>query len=210
MNPRQTVFIVDDEAPVRKALRLMLQTAGYQVEAYGSAEEFLGAYDPSRPGCLILDVRMPGMDGMELLRHLIEHRHRIPVIMLTAHGDIPMTVDAIHTGALDFLEKPVDPEVLRQKLAAALVKNTEQRLEQEELDEILQRLGELTRREREVLDLLVDGKPVRTVARALGTAQSTVRNQRASILKKMRADTVADLMKMMAVVHRNNGSSTGS
>jgi FixJ family two-component response regulator len=92
----------------------------------------------------------------------------------------------------------------------ALAQDTEQRLEQEELDEILQRLGELTRREREVLDLLVDGKPVRTVARALGTAHSTVRNQRASILKKMRADTVADLMKMMAVVHRNVGSSNGS
>lgn len=210
MNLRQTVFVVDDDVSVREAIRDNLQASGYEVEAYGSAKEFLQAYDPSRPGCLILDVRMPEMDGMDLLHHLAEYRPRIPIIMLSAHGDIPTAVDAIQKGALDFLEKPYDPSVLRQKLAAALVRDAEQRRKQEEIDEIQQRYRQLTPREREVLDWLVDGKLPRTIAKILGTALSTVGNQRASILKKMKADSVVHLKDMMALLDPNNGSSTES
>jgi len=197
MTDRQTVFVVDDEASVRKALRLMLEAAGHNVLTFCSAEEFLDAYDASESGCLLLDVMMPGMDGMELLRRLANPRLAIPVIMLTGHGDIPMAVNAIQIGAVGFLEKPANPVVLREKVAEALSKNAGERREQEEREEILHLYNGLTPRERQVTKLLVDGKPPKMIAKALGTAYSTVRNQRASILKKMRADNVPDLAKMI-------------
>jgi FixJ family two-component response regulator len=175
----------------------MLEAAGHHVATFGTAEEFLHAYDPLDSGCLLLDVMMPGMDGMELLRRLNHRRPAIPVIMLTGHGDIPMAVDAIQIGAFGFLEKPANPKALREKVAAALAKEAEQRCEREERDEILARFNQLTARERQVARLLIDGKRPKSIATALGTAHSTVRNQQASILKKMRADNVPDLAKMI-------------
>lgn len=197
MSSTQTVFVVDDEAVVRKALKLMLELAGYRVQPFSSAQEFLDNYEPSMPGCLILDVRMPGMDGMELLRHLSEHEILIPIIMLTAHGDIPMAVDAMKTGAVEFLEKPAEPNTLREKVAAALALDEVWRLDEEERAEIRGNYKKLSPREREVLDLIIDGKKPRTIGRILGTSQNTIRVQRASIMKKMRADSPADLVKMM-------------
>ncbi len=198
MSSSQTVFVVDDEAAVRKALKLMLQAAGYEVELFESALAFLKDYDSSVPGCLILDVRMPGMDGMELLERLSESDIFIPVIILTAHGDIPMAVDAIKIGAIEFFEKPADANILREKVADALAIDTKWRQGEEEREEIRQRHNNLTPREREVVELMVDGKTSRTIATVLGTAQNTVRVQRASIMKKMQADSPGDLIKMMA------------
>lgn len=199
MTDSQTVFVVDDEPAVRKAIRLMLLSAGHKVETFASATEFLEAYDPSRPGCLVSDVRMPGMDGMQLLRELAK-RGELPVVMLSAHGDIPMAVAAIKVGAIDFLEKPADANLLRRKVASALAIDAEARRNKEERDEISNRLATLTARERQVLEYLIDSKSSRTIASILGTSHNTVRVQRTSVMKKMHADNVADLVKMRNMV----------
>lgn len=203
MRAPQTVFIVDDEPAVRKAVRLMLLSAGHDVETFASATEFLAAFDPARSGCLVCDVRMPGLDGMELLRRLAKSDNHIPVVMLTAHGDVPMAVDAMKIGAVDFLEKPADPDTLRRKVAEALAWDADSRINQDERNEIAAQLSTLTEREREVLNYLVDGKSARTIAGIFGTSHNTVRVQRTSIMKKMRADNVPDLIRMLNQVSRS-------
>lgn len=192
------VFVVDDDAPVRKAVRMILEQAGHQVQLFESATAFLDQYDTYQPGCLVSDVRMPGMDGMQLLRELSERGGRIPILMLSAHGDIPMAVRAMQTGAIDFLEKPADPDLLRAKVAEALEKDAAWRLDDEEKQEIERLLTSLTAREREILDLLVDGKDAKLIAKILGTAHNTVRVQRSSIMKKLQADNIADVVRMMS------------
>lgn len=196
----QTVFVVDDEPVVRKAVSLILEQAGHRIETFASAKEFLERYDGSQPGCLVSDVRMPGMDGMDLLRHLSQQGRKIPVVMLSAHGDIPMAIDAVKTGAIDFLEKPADPDVLRQKVAGALAMDLKWRIDLDEKEEIEQLASTLTPRELEVLRLLVDGKDAKIVAQVLGSSYNTVRVQRASIMKKMKADNIADLVRMMNLI----------
>jgi two-component system response regulator FixJ len=155
------------------------------------------------PGCLVSDVRMPGMDGMELLRVLAERDADLPVVMLTAHGDVTMAVNAMKTGAVEFLEKPCHANHLRQKVGEALARNATNQSKLDEREEIRQLLSNLTPREREVLDLLVDGKQARTVSKRLGSSHNTVRVQRTTIMKKMRADNLADLINML---HRGDGS----
>lgn len=195
----QTIFIVDDEAMLRKTLSLVVGQLGYQVKAFESAAEFLDFFDGSQPGCLISDVRMPKMDGMELLQELMNRGTKIPVIMLSGHGDIPMAVAAVKIGAVDFLEKPAEPEQIREKVSKALALDTKWRLGQDEREEILQLTATLTPREREILNLLVDGKDAKIIATILGSSHNTVRVQRASIMKKMRADNIADLVRMVRV-----------
>lgn len=196
VQPPATVFVVDDDAPVRKSLTLILETAGHQVEAFSTAQDFLSAFDTARPGCLLSDVRMPGMDGMALLRRLTEMKCKLPVIMLTAHGDVPMAVDAMKIGAVEFLEKPAEPSALRSAVAAAIQFDAAQRAALAEAEEIATLLRTLTDREREVHDLLIAGKPARTIATVLGTAHNTIRIHRGRLMKKMRADNVADLIRM--------------
>lgn len=197
MSSLPTVFVVDDDAAVRKAVCLILESAGHCVETFESAARFLDTWDESRPGCLVSDVRMPGIDGMELLRRLSELQVRMPVVMLSAHGDIPMAVRALKIGAVDFLEKPVDADELRAKVAEALRSDAEWRQGQDERDEIQQLLQTLTSREHEVLELLVRGRQAKTIALAFGTSHNTVRVQRANIMRKMKADTVGDLIRMI-------------
>lgn len=192
----QTVFIVDDEPVVRKAVSLIIEQTGYSIQAFASATDFLEQHDSSQSGCLVSDVRMPGMDGMELLQRLQTLGRKIPVVMLSAHGDIPMAVAAVKLGAIDFLEKPADPEILRQKVIHALAVDKQWRLDRDERDEVNQSLSTLTPREREVLNLLVAGKEAKIVAQILGSSHNTVRVQRASLMKKMRADNIADLVRM--------------
>lgn len=193
----QTIFIVDDEAVLRKTLSLIVGQLGHRVQAFESADEFLAYFDGSQPGCLISDVRMPGMDGMELLQELMSRGTKIPVVMLSGHGDIPMAVAAVKIGAVDFLEKPAEAEQLREKVTKALALDTKWRMGQDEREEIVQLLSTLTPREREVLNLLVDGKEAKIIGTILGSSHNTVRVQRASIMKKMRADNIADLVRMM-------------
>lgn len=200
----QTVFIVDDEPVVRKAVSLIVEQTGHQILTFASATEFLEYYDGSQPGCLISDVRMPGMDGMELLRQLKALGHKIPVVMLSAHGDIAMAVAAVKLGAIDFLEKPADPETLRDKVRNALAVDKQWQMERAEQDEVDQLLSTLTPRERQVLDLLIDGKDAKLIAQILGSAHNTVRVQRANLMKKMRADNIADLVRMTSHLASEN------
>lgn len=169
------------------------------------ADDFLAAVDLTRPGCLLSDVRMPGLDGMRLLRRLAELDSKLPVIMLTAHGDVPMAVQAMKVGAVEFLEKPVEPATLRLVVASALAQDEDQRSNLAEIQEIESLLSELTRREREVLELLVDGKSAKTVASIRQVAHNTVRIHRSRIMKKMRADNVADLIRMVNLSSERGG-----
>lgn len=192
--------MVDDEPMVRKALTLILSRDGHRIQSFTSAAEFLECFDNSAFGCLVSDVRMPGIDGIELLRNLSQRGRRIPVVMLSAHGDIPMAVEALKIGAIDFLEKPADPDILRQKVANALAVAVKWRQEDDEKEEVKDLLSTLTSREKEVIRLLADGKDAKIVAQILGSSYNTVRVQRASIMKKMKADNVADLVRMMNLI----------
>ncbi len=195
-----TVFVVDDDASVRESLSLLLKAVGHSVEPFENAQSFLDAYSPDLPGCLILDVRMPGMDGLELQRLLAKDAPHLPVIMLTAHGDLPMAVDSMRAGAWHFVEKPYDRKRLLGIIEEALAADREFRMQNSEQIEIERNLASLTDREREVMEHLVDGKSTKMVALALGTSPNTIAHQRASILDKMQAESVVDLSRMLHLI----------
>lgn len=192
-----TVFVVDDDASVRESLSFLLKAVGHTVELFEDAQSFLDVYSFARPGCLILDVRMPGMDGLELQRLLAKEAPHLPVIMLTAHGDLPMAVDSMRAGAWHFVEKPYDRKRLLGIIEEALAADRDFRMQNEERIEIEQNLASLTDREREVMELLADGKSTKMAALALGTSPNTIAHQRASILDKMQAESVVDLSRML-------------
>ena len=195
-----TIFVVDDEPAVRKSIKLILERTGFQIELFESAVVYLEQFEPSRAGCLITDVRMPSMDGMQLLKQLESRNAALPILMLSAHGDIRMAVRAMKLGAIDFLEKPVDANVLRQKVLVAMEQDQLARTDQAELEEVRAAMQTLTPREREVLDLLIDGKSAKMIGVILGTAHNTVRVQRANIFRKMQADNVVDLIRRVGAV----------
>jgi two-component system response regulator FixJ len=199
MNQTPTVFIVDDDLALRESLSLLMNSANLRSEAFAGAREFLAKVEDDRPGCLILDVRMPEIDGLELQRQLAARGSRMPIIMLTGHGDVPMAVEALRAGALDFIPKPFDSKVLLTRIHEAI--ELDARTRQKHLDRaaIAARLAKLTPRETEVLDRIVDGLPSKAIAAALGSRFNTVQNQRASILKKMQAESVADLVRMVMI-----------
>lgn len=195
-----TVFVVDDEEPIRRGLQSMLEAAGFLVQIFESADQFLLSYDPRCPGCAILDIRMPGMNGLELQDYMSETAISLPVIVLTGHGDISMAVRAMESGAVTFLEKPARPDVLIEKVKSALSQDATNRLNHGERDEVYARWQELTVREQQILGLIADGKVPKTIAYALGTKESTVRVQRATIRKKMKADSATDLVRMYLLI----------
>ena len=175
MKNEQTVFIVDDDEGVRDGLSLLLATVGQHSELYESACDFLDAYDPSRHGCLVLDIRMPRMTGLDLQRRLIDMKARLPIIFITGHGDVPMAVDAMQKGAVDFIQKPFRDQELLDRVREALATDEERREEQQHHTEVANRLERLTNREREVFDLVVTGKPNKVIARELFIAEGTVK-----------------------------------
>jgi RNA polymerase sigma factor (sigma-70 family) len=199
MHAQATVFVVDDDSSVRDALRCMLEAAGHRVETFASAEAFLAGYDPSRRGCLLLDVCMPGMDGLALQDRLVQQRVYLPIIVLTGHADVPMAVRALRAGAVDFVEKPFDEADLLRRIEEALIRSVQCTSSEAERAAIRERLAGLSQRERQVLDLLVAGKWVKAIAAELGTSPNTVKNQRASILEKMEAESVPDLVRMVLI-----------
>ncbi len=201
-----TVFVVDDDASVRESLSFLLKAVGHEVELFENAQSFLDSYSSERPGCLILDVRMPGMDGLELQRLLAKQAPHLPVIMLTAHGDLPMAVDSMRAGAWHFVEKPYDRKRLLSIIQDALESDRVFRLENAERLEVERHLASLTDREREVLEQLVDGKSTKMVALALGTSPNTIAHQRASIMEKMAAESVVDLARMVHLVQSDTPS----
>jgi two-component system, LuxR family, response regulator FixJ len=192
-----TVFIVDDDEAVRNSLRLLLKSVGLAAVALPTAQEFLSKYDPKQPGCLILDVRMPGMSGLELQEQLNVRGAMIPVIFITGHGDIPMAVEAMQQGAFDFLQKPFRDQDLIDRIQRALTKDQTNRAELKEKSGVHERLQTLTPREREVLTLVTTGKPNKIMAADLGVSQRTVEIHRARVMEKMHASSLAQLVRMV-------------
>jgi len=192
-----TVFIVDDDEAVRNSLRLLLKSVGLAAVALPTAQEFLSKYDPRQPGCLILDVRMPGMSGLELQEQLNVRGAMIPVIFITGHGDIPMAVEAMQQGAFDFLQKPFRDQDLIDRIQRALTKDQTNRAELNEKSRVREHLQTLTPREREVLNLVTSGKPNKIMAADLGVSQRTVEIHRARVMEKMHASSLAQLVRMV-------------
>jgi FixJ family two-component response regulator len=193
-----TVFLVDDDLGVRRSLSRVLREAGFDVQAYESAEAFLARPDATSRGCLVLDVSMPGLNGLDLQSRLLQARESMPIVFLTGHGDIPMSVRAIKAGAADFLTKPVASEALLAAVRAALDQNAAARQADAQAAELARRFASLTAREREVLAALVAGKLNKQIADDLGVVEQTVKFHRARIMERMQARTVAELMHMAA------------
>ena len=196
-NKNPLVMVVDDDAGVRNAMRSLLKSVGLNSQLYASAQEFLATYNASQPGCLILDIRMPGMSGLELQQELNLRGATIPVIFMTGHGDIPMAVEAMQHGAFDFLQKPFRDQDLLDRVQRALARDAKLRESLGEHAKIRTRLDTLTEREREVLDLMILGKQNKSVAQELGVSPRTIEIHRARVMEKMEAQSVAELVRMM-------------
>lgn len=200
MSAQPTVFVVDDDPAMRDSLGFLIGSVGKNVETFDSAESFLKAYDHARPGCIVLDVRMPGLSGLELMEKLQSDSLAPPVILVTGHGDIPMSVRALKAGAFDFIEKPFSDQVLLERIQQALQADSVERAAAHERGEIERRAERLTARESQVFELVVEGKPNKVVAADLGLSQKTVEVHRAHVMEKMRAESFADLVKMAVVL----------
>ena len=192
-------FIVDDDEAVRDSLGLLLKAAGLSSRAYGSAEAFLADFDGNDYGCLILDIRMPGMSGLELQSVLQERNIALPIVFITAHGDVPMAVEAVRRGAVDFIQKPFDDEILVEKVADALSSSERHHEEELERNEIRRRVDSLTAREHQVMTQVVQGKANKVIASDLGVSQRTVEIHRSRVMEKMQAGSLAQLVRMVLI-----------
>ncbi|MDE2251783.1 MAG: response regulator transcription factor [Gammaproteobacteria bacterium] len=195
--PAACVFIVDDDEAVRSSVRFLIRSVGLQAQVYPSAQEFLAVYDPRHPGCLLLDVRMPGMSGLELQQELNRRGATIPVVFISGHGDVPMAVEAMQQGAFDFLQKPFRDQDLLDRVQRALARDAESRARLAARAEIASRLATLTPRESEVLQLITRGKANKVVGAELGVSQRTVEIHRAHVMEKMNASSLAELVRMV-------------
>lgn len=199
MTEDPSVFIVDDDEGVRSALALLMESVGMPVATFESAQVFLEQFDPLRSGCLVLDIRMKGMSGLDLQEHLSKEPIYPPIIIITGHGDVPMAVRAVKAGAIDFIEKPFNDQVLLDSIHRAIEQDAQRRGKAMQLAEIETRLERLTPREREILELVVSGKRNKTIATDLDISPSTVEAHRAKVMDKMQARSLSDLMRMMLV-----------
>lgn len=196
MSANPLISIIDDEASVRRSLAFMLQSAGFRVATYESAMAFLDAPPHIGEGCVVTDIRMPEMDGMELLRRMRSSGRPLQVIVMTGHGDVPLAVEAMKLGALDFLEKPFDHEILLTTIRAALNKGEASSQLEEQKREIVERIMSLTARERQVLDSLVAGQSNKIIGRDLKISPRTVEIYRANVMTKMRAASLSELVRL--------------
>ena len=199
MPAEPTVFVVDDDRAVRESLRWLVESVGLAVRTYGSAQDFLDAYDPRHPGCLVLDVRMPGASGIELQEQLRETGFDIPIIVITGHADVATAVRAMKAGAVDFIEKPFSDQLLLDHIHRSIEQDLERRAEREHSLEIVNHRESLTPRQRRVMDLVVNGLSNRMMAQDLGISLKTVEAHRAKVMEKMKAHSVAELVKLAAV-----------
>jgi two-component system response regulator FixJ len=201
MPSEPTVFVVDDDPAVRDSLHWLLQSVGLAVETYATGEQFLQAYDPARPGCLVLDVRMPGMSGLRLQEELAARHILLPVIILTGYAEVQTAVRALKTGAFDFIEKPYSDEVLLDHIHRALDADRQAREAATLRAEIGARFASLTPREREVMQLVTAGKANKVIASELGLSPKTIEVHRAAVMDKMGADSVAELVRLELLLH---------
>lgn len=197
--PDQSIFIVDDDEALRDSLVWLLESSGYQVCAYDSAETFLDAYRAEMTGCLVLDVRMPGMSGLELFEELRQRHCTLPVIFITGHGDVPMAVAAVKRGAVDFIEKPFGDRAMLGLIEESLARERDSRQQRQLEAETARRLADLTQREREVLDLIIAGKLNKQIADLLGISIKTVEVHRARVMEKMGASSLAELVQNVII-----------
>jgi RNA polymerase sigma factor (sigma-70 family) len=191
------VFVIDDDASVRKSLKLLISTIGLRAEVFGAPDDFLRNQLPDTPSCMVLDVRLPGLNGLDFQRELAIRKIRVPIIFITGYGDIPMSVRAMKDGAVEFLTKPFRDQDLLDAVHAAIGRDRARREHEQEVNEIQSRFKTLSSREREVVCLVVEGLLNKQIADQLGTAENTVKVHRSRAMTKMRANSVADLVKMM-------------
>jgi RNA polymerase sigma factor (sigma-70 family) len=196
MSGQQTVYVVDDDAAMRKSLRWLVESVGLKVETFSSATEFLEVAKPTMQGCLILDVRMPGMSGLDLQEQLALRHVMLPVVVITGHADVPMAVRALKGGAYDFIEKPFNDQVLLERVHRALEQGTEDRRVEERRRMVDDRISQLTPRERQVMEMVVNGMANKQVAAELGLSEKTIEVHRKHVMDKMQAGNVADLIRM--------------
>jgi FixJ family two-component response regulator len=194
--PTQLVFVIDDDASMREAISRLLHAIGLTVRTFGSAREFLQYRLPDIPACLVLDVRLPGLSGLDLQREMVERGIHVPVIFITGHGDIPMSVQAMKAGAVEFLTKPFRDQDLLDAVRSGIQRDRKGRKERSEVARIREDLGQLTSREREVMSLVVGGFLNKQIALRLGASEKTIKIHRGRVMQKMRADSLADLVKM--------------
>ena len=197
---QQTVYVVEDDEAVRDSLELLLKSDGKPVKTYESATAFLKDYSDKMAGCIVLDIRMPGMDGMELQKKLNEKHSILPIIFVTGHGDVPMAVDAMKEGAVDFIQKPYREEALLEKIEAALKQDLEQRKSLDEKQEIIRRVKSLTPREHEIMDRMIAGQANKVIAIELEISQRTVEIHRSRVMHKMGTHSLAHLVRMVLSV----------
>ena len=197
-SPQNCVFIVEDDPSMRNALKNLLRSVGLEPAVYASAQEFLETRRPDAPSCLILDVRLPGLSGLDLQRELSAANIQIPIIFITAHGDIPMSVRAMKAGAVEFLTKPFRDQDLLDAIQASLAQDRVRLQKENELSELRKRYESLTTRERELLPLVISGRPNKEIAFEIGTSEITVKVHRGHLMRKMQAASFADLLRMAA------------
>jgi FixJ family two-component response regulator len=202
MSGDEVVYVVDDEETVRRSLSRLLRSAGLTVQTFPSAQAFLDQAPANRPGCLVLDVRLPDLSGLELQAALGSRQATLPIIFITGRGSIPMSVQAMKGGAVDFLRKPVEADALLDAIHRALARSRTALTRSAEAGEVARRLAKLTPREREVLDLVVTGRLNKQIAAELGAAEKTVKVHRGRVMKKMEAESVADLVRMTQKMDR--------
>ena len=202
-----TVFVVDDDEPVRDAIGMLLETVDIPYESFATAQAFLDAYNASRTGCLVLDIRMPGMSGLELQEKLLEDNAPIPIVFITGHGDIPMAVDAMKRGAVDFIRKPFRDQELLDRVHEALNVDSGNRSAYADLANIREKVASLTPREHEVFERVAQGQANKVVAIDLGISERTVEIHRSQVMQKSKARTLADLVRMKLTLDNAEGHS---
>lgn len=194
------VYVVEDDEAVRDSLQLLLKTEGYKVTAYPDANSFLETWNPTLSGCIVLDIRMPGMSGMDLQKELVSRGSELPIIFVTGHGDVPLAVEAMQLGAVDFVQKPYRDQELLDKIRKAMELDSQRQEIRLEKQEIQRRIDSLTPREREIMEMMIDGNANKVIAIDLNISQRTVEIHRSRVMQKMGTHSLAQLVRMVMLV----------